>query len=60
MQSQYGLKDYYVIVKAEDENIAREIMTLHWGSKWFTSYTEDNFSFGYFNNGCLLTISQKL
>lgn len=59
MQSQYALKDYWIEIEAESEEEARRIMFSHWSDKWFTSYSEENFSSEMFRKGCLLQIKRR-
>lgn len=59
MQSQYALKDYYITIEAESEDVARQIMFEHFDLKWFTSYDEKSFNSSYFTKGELLKINQR-
>lgn len=59
MQSQYALKDYYIVIEAQTEDIARAIMVDHFGQKWASSYKHGNFHPFYFPKGQLLKIKQR-
>jgi hypothetical protein len=57
MISQYALKDYYVVIEAEDAGIARQIMSDCFGNKWaFMYYKIDT---KHYPKGVLLTIKQQ-
>lgn len=39
----YAFKDHYVDIEADQEEFAREFMSLHFGSKWAFIYDEFRF-----------------
>lgn len=43
MQKQ-AFKQMYVEISAHDENMAREVMFAHFGNRFFSVYSEDQFS----------------
>lgn len=52
------MKDYYVVIEAENSNAARELMFAEYADKWSFQYDHDKFDPTYFPAGIYEIIRQ--